>query len=290
MRRGFHAQLVFSNAGNLVAIATGSDATTEHECGAKPMMMALTDGVNAQEATVKQLQATGLKKLLQVVSPIQYPNLLETKRISKLPPELQFVEQQTNEGPEAWFGLCRQPFPCYENELRLNKAFSSDADENVAGAWDERSFCIRVRGEKYVKALRLFWKAVQDGKVAFASSFMQRKGHLSGVVLANVQYISDDERANIRKAQAEMESNLRLRARDDSTELNRELTKILGNSPGYIWMRWKDAEESDIVYGVNPGYGVKIDWGTGYTRQQLLDWAQSGGSYQLTVRRDKVAA
>lgn len=294
MRRGYDANLLFSNQGNLVAISTGSDACAEHECGSRPLLSALCNQVDEGNAIVNKLAAG---------EPVEFPHIADIKRISKLPAELQFIEDHSNpDAPEAFLGYARQDLREYKNELNFPSDSFVKRDINVAGAWDERSFAVRVRGAKYVKALKEFYQAMVDGKVLFAGTILEdrAKVRLSGVILANSQFISDADKAKMKTAQLEYEASLRLQAKDDSASLVAEMRKLSG-MPNYhfgllwvqwadrLWMKREDPREPEVVYGLNPGYDVKADYLGPYTRQQLLDWAKSGFSYKLTNQRQSRA-
>lgn len=275
MRNGNEASLLFSNAGNLVAIATGSDACAEHECGSKELLAALSpQSVTSDEAILSRLRKG---------KAVEYPSLFEQKRITNLPAGYQFIVVD-GEVPEAWLGYARHPLTEYAHELRFPGDYRTNVDHDVAGAWDSRSFAVRVRGQKYVKALKAFDEALRRGDVMFAGTFLKRpKTQLAGVMLANRNFISDEDRAELSKAQREYESKLRLKARDHSQELRLQVEKILGgkSSIGYLWAAWSDEQETTVVYRLNPGYGIKAQYGGPYTREQLLDWARAGMAYEL---------
>jgi hypothetical protein len=279
MRKGFYPQLVFTNSGNLVGIATGSDATTEHEIGIQPLLCAMTSSSVDEEAVVTQLK--GVFSAL-----VKYPNLAESRRITRLPESFQYVETEGKDGqPEAWLGVCNGNITNWgRTELEFPHPHSfSERDMDVAAAYSDRDFGIRVRGKKYVKALRGFHEAMKAGDVMFGGLFFERpKMHLSGLVLVNRKFLGDEDKASLAKAQRDLESKLRLKARDDTRELAQQMYKMTGRDPGYLWVRWADAEEKSISYYLNPGYGIKADYGGPYTRQQLLDWAGANYGYQLT--------
>ena len=274
MRQGMYPRLVFTKSGNLVAIATGSDACAEHECGSKDLMSAMTNQFADEETLVK-----ALKKGRAVT----YPSVLECKRVVRMPADqFQFVVVE-GETPEAWLGLARHPLQGYENELQFHRGFSKDVDTNVAGAWDSQSFALRVRGAKYVKALKAFHDAMQRGEVVFAGTFLKRtEERLGGVILANRKFLSDEDLAGVATAQQDYESKLRLKARDDSRELQGQLQQLLdGKGIGYLWAAWSGPDESSVVYCLNPGYGIKAQYYGPYTRAQLLDWVRAKMAYEL---------
>jgi hypothetical protein len=278
MRRGYESKLVFSKSGNLVAFATGSDHCAEHECGAKPLMSALTNNGISEEWALAELRKSK--------TPV-YPDILESKRISTFPQQLQFLVTE-GEVPEAWLGYARHALTDYSNELRFYDM--KDQDPDVAGAWDDRSFAIRVRGKKYVKALKAFHQSLLAGKVVFAGTFFRRDGDpLGGVVLADLTKVSDDDRKAVKVAQEKMESGLRLKARSEADDLTRTLAEAFGRYVGFVWPVWKDEVDGDIAYAMNPGYNINADYYGPYTKEQLLHWAQAKCSYHLSPEFRKAA-
>jgi hypothetical protein len=282
MRRGNDPMLVFSKSGNLVAIATGADACAEHECGSKPLLEALC----VQPANDAKIIAE-----LKAGKTVTYPDLLESKRITRFPASLQWIEAaEAGREPEACFGLANSPIDFTRHELELFDRFSGTRDKDVAGAWDEGSFAIRVRGQKYVAALREFYKALRDGKVAFAGLFFKRDPlHLSGVILADTRYLSDEDRQAIAVAQKKHEASLRLKARSEADMLMYQLSQKLRGTHiggiGFLWPIWGDANESTVVYALNPGYQVNASYYGPYTKEELLAWGEAKGAYRLVPKR-----
>jgi hypothetical protein len=284
MRRGYESKLVISKSGNLVAFATGSDHCTEHECGAKPLMSALTDSGISEEWVLAELR--------NGKTPV-YPDILESKRISSFPQQLQFIVTE-GEVPEAWLGYDRRPLTDYSNELQFHdlrdQGRVQEHDPDVAGAWDDGSFAIRVRGKKYVKALKAFHQSLLAGKVAFAGTFFKRDGdRLGGVVLAELTKVSDDDRKAVKVAQEKMESGLRLKARSEADGLTRALAEAFGRYVGFVWPVWKDEVDGEIAYAMNPSYNIDADYYGPYTKEQLLEWAQAKCSYHLSPEYRKAA-
>lgn len=309
MRKGYYPTLVFSKKGNLIAISTGSDACAEHEMGSKKMMSVLCEQYDNEAALLKKLrsyqppgvvekiktlvggtqEAVSLKERVSRDASFKYPDVLEIKRITKAPKELQFIEVFDKDGKltEAYMGLAPNALNEYSHELQYpSGTFRTDVNLDIAGAWDERSFAIRVRGAKLAKALKVFYQAMLDKKVVFAGTFMNG-WRISGVILANTDFLPDEQKKNIQEAQADYEKALRLKALDDSDELYRELYKMNNNRGfGYLWAMFKDASETEVVYGLNPHSDVNADYLGPYTATQLRDWVASGCSYRLTWKSD----
>lgn len=278
MRHGYHARLAFSNSGNLVAFGTGSDACAEHEIGSRELQDALSNGYAGDDKLLAQLRAG------QTVS--QFPSVIERKRICKNLDRIQFIEVPGTEEqpPQAILGYVDggTNLMYFKKELEFAH-FASDADKDVSGAWCADSFAIRVRGKKYVKALKGFYEALKAGHVAFAGTFYREtfgSDRLNGVILADMRYLDDVSRANMAAAQTKYESELRLKARDDSRPLMHEMSKLAGprwqHSFLHVSARWKNEVGGEVVYHLNPGREMKAQFGGPYTRQQLLDWAKAG--------------
>ncbi len=278
MRRGYDARLILNAQGALVAFATGADFTAEHEGGSRPLMTALCDEPSLDERVLADLRAG---------RPVRYPSVLERKRVTRNLNQLQFIEMPgvpDKEPPQALLGYARQPLHVYKSELEFPRFARPDVDCDVVGAWDSKSFALRVRGIEKVRALRTFFYAMRSSDVVFAGTFMPDRPRLKGVVMAREDLLGEESLAQMPQAQSQYESTMRLKARDDSTELTREMLKVCGRPSahfGFLWAAWKDADESEVVYRLNPGYGIKAQYGGPYTRQQLLDWAAAGFEYEL---------
>jgi hypothetical protein len=273
MRRAYEGKLVFSVSGNLVAIATGSDFCAEHEHGAKPLMTCLTNHADSEGDIIAALK-NGEHP--------DYPKQLETKRIVKFPDTLVF-EVKEGDVPEAtlaFMAYSRRSIADYENELRFIEDVKRQ-DPNLACAWSDRDFGIRVRGKKYVRGLKAFYEALRAGNVVFAGKFFQREGErLSGLVLADLTKLGEKDKAAAAEAQVKWESELRLKARSEANDISCALNQV--RNVGHIWPMWKDGTESEVVYGLNPGHAVDADYWGPYSKEQLLAWGKAKFSYRLT--------
>lgn len=295
MNRGYGAKLVWSDSGALIGFATGSDACAEHECGSKPLRAKLCSQFDFEHSVVAALgqisrgSTQGERRV--GLSGFQYPSLLESKRVTKFPKGLRFVEKDGTV-PEALLSCADFDVGIDDSEL----AFATfpgfrtyDHDPNVAGAWCENAFALHVRSARYVNSMRGFYEAILKGQVVFGSSFFRRHQNLTGVILVNSTLLSENDTIAVREAQSEYESSLRLKARDDTAALRQDMRAASGiqESPGFIWVRWKDETESDVVYCLNPAYGVKAGYLGPYTRSQLLAWAGQRYSFHLKPERSE---
>lgn len=290
MRKGNESKLILNKQGQIIGFATGSDFCSEHEQGSKPLLSALCEQYAQEADTLQQLQKQLaakkggiLRKLLAGNAEVQYPNLFEAKRITKLPDGLQFKVCE-GDTPEAILGFARYSIDYFkDSELRFPSYVGKDGDKDVAGAWDEESFAIRVRGAKYVAMLKEFYEGLQAKRAVFAGTFVADH-RCNGVIMALEDRMTDEMKAAAVAAQAQYESKLRLKACDDSSEVLAEMRKAYGSDrfwPGFLWVVWKDAEESEVLYGLNP-MSVDADYLGPYTRDQLLTWAKAKCDYRLT--------
>ena len=279
MRKGNNPALVFDKKGRLVALATGSDATNEHECGSKELMSALCEQYAGEDHLISQIRDG---------KTVKFPMFLDIKRITRFPEGLVFEETSGGAGslPEAIMGYApnKMALRIYEAELMFPVFQIQNVDKDVAGAWDSRSFAIRVRGEKYVKALKDFYTALRAGKVLFASTFFQRKGmRLSGVVLANSEYFRPEDFVAIREAEEEYYTRLRLKAHDESREIYRSVCDLLGeNYIGHISPFRFDESGTQVLYWFNPDPRLNVGSRGPYSKEAILDWAKANGRYRLS--------
>lgn len=186
--------------------------------------------------------------------------------------------------PQAWLGVCKGGILNWgRTELAFTPTLeSSGRDPNVAAAFSNRDFGIRVRGAKYVRALRDFHRTMTEGDVMFAGLFFERSDfHLEGLLLANRKFLGDRDKAQLAQAQRNWESSLRLKALANTEELSQQMRKIAGRSPRNLGAKWLDEAQTSIGYYLSSGNGVREDFGGPHTREQLLDWAKAGYSYFL---------
>ncbi len=279
MRKGNCARLVFDRKGHLVAIATGSDATSEHEWGSKRLMEALCEQYAIEATLIDKIKAG---------EEVTFPPLMDVKRITRFPSGLQFEETPESFGtePEAILGYLESPmgFKFFINELMFPTIVGEDDDPNVAGAWDERSFAIRVRGKKYVKALKEFHEAILAKHVIFASTFFKRKDmpRLSGVVLANSLYFRGEDLAAMQQVESKYNRTLRLKALDESREITQKVRKLLGmNDIGDIRARTFDGFTQEVLYSFDAKSELNVRREDYFTKNELLRWANSKGCSRL---------
>lgn len=310
MRKGFNAAVVLDKDGEIFAISTGSDATAEHEGGSKPMQHALCQPVLKQPEPGllgKLAQACGLTEPApltdeQLVSalrkgqPVVYPALIDRKAIYHNLDKLHYVAGTEKGEPVAVFGYS----PDGLNAVRVDQGeLQLYPNEKYAGAWDEREFGFKVRGEEMVGKLKRFAETAQAGDAVFAGTFLEdlEGTRLSGVIIAVKSGVGPQHQAAIDKAQREWEAGLRLKAKARVDELiimgRRSDARPHAESPGHIWPVWTDGPDSDVAYALNPGYGVKAEYWGPYTFEELEQWILAETKFHLkpaTLRPGRAAA
>lgn len=280
MQKGFRPALVLDKKGRVLAIATGSDATSEHEGGSAPLMRGLCgDAPLTAKSVAERLQA---KQLTQI------PDLLEGRQLLRNLDQLVWKEgTATVRGMD---GVSTEPtgmlaYSTHEGEAdRMADSpalalpnFSQPTD--ISGAWDDSGFAIRVMGKKQVAALRAFYEALQQGHGMFAGMFLKEHAgqHLSGVIICNTQLLRPEHKAAMQAAQADFEETVQLHAEARVKEL---YDAAPGQRAwfGYIYPIRRDTLEDGskiVLYGLNPAYGVKTPPGV-YSFEALKTWIEAG--------------
>lgn len=280
MRKGFNPEILLDKRGQVFAIATGSDACAEHECGSARLMDSLCGF--PQEG---QSDSALIAALRRGESP-QYPALVDRKRLTRNLDKVTFMEGTDGGQPVAVLGF--SPYgeiPLDHHELR---SWASDSTI-VTGAWCDSAFAIRVVGQKWVTKLKRFADELREGNCLFAGTFLNDTGHrrLAGVIIANEKSLRPEHRDAIAKAQSEWEASLRLKARSRLDELQEEYwqarkTNPKAEYPGFIWPVWKDGVvDGEVLYALNPGYGVRAPYWGPYDFEQLRAWVFAEKKFDL---------
>ncbi|MCC5612147.1 hypothetical protein LC612_36825 [Nostoc sp. CHAB 5834] len=279
MEQGFNPRLLFTKTGNLMAFTTGSDACAEHEIGSNRLQRRLTAATHSLDewADLYRHNAT-----------VQIQPLLERKRIAaeKAKEHIEFITHEGTEETAMLFSTERGnvptlSFPSFKSELR---------DPDIAAAWDERDFAIKVRGKKYCKALRQMYEAMLNGDAYFGGTFLQARGslQLEGLVFVNYRYLDDESKSKVKSAQEDFIANIQLKARGNIIQLYADMRQECHKHdiPGFLWETRFDSETGDVLYSINPRVGVTQNHYGPYRRQELLDWAATGYKAPLgTVER-----
>ncbi len=276
MRKGNQPAVLMDPKGEIFAIATGSDATSEHEWGSDTLMTELSGHAPLKSADVaRALKARQLKAVPDVLAPRSIVRDLDG-----------IVLQRGKEQGEAVAAI---GYTARGSELQLLRhpelSFSRFADpKDLAGAWDDSSFGFKVRGDKLVAKLEHFHAALHAGHGAFAGLYLadQRHPRLSGVIVCNTQLLRPEHRAAMKKAQADFELNVELHQRSRVDELQRAAEPAFRGrhrSFGHIWPVWKNRSAPDeVVYGYNPGYGIDHSLYGHYSFDELNNWLNNGAN------------
>ena len=284
MRKGYEPRLVFDKKNRLVALATGSDACAEHECGIEHLMRklgAMPPG-KAEDAAIVQALRAG--------EPVQYPDLMEKLRVTNMR-ALHFDVVGADAVLWSDFAGLSAEYNAVENLLKNtsefsypHKNFSSGRDLNIAAMWDDNSFAIKVRTPRYVKALQGFFEAAQRGDVMFGGRFFTSGDvRIGGIILVNREMLRTEHVQAQRAAQAAYEKSLRLQAASQLEALNRELKSIFGTHSywdyfTYIWAAWADSsdESQGVRYKVNTSSQAQragLQYAKPYRFEELVEFA-----------------
>lgn len=282
------SNLIFTKKGNLVGLSTGSDHCSEHEWGIVKLMDSLCAAFESVDEAAKRMRSKNssiIKKHLEMImGGFKYPEIIESKRIQKDNSRIFFVEEETSGMSCGW--LFYHPEidsadDLYKIAIQFPKTIDGKTKEMVS-AWCDYGFIIGVNGRRNIKALRNFHAAMREGHVVFAGKWLNRDPmHLSGIVLADVRYMSDKDKANIQSAQEKQNSQIRLKAYSDVPELYSMIRESAPNCKCHLSPRWKDETETDILYWLNPHHGTQAEFGGPYPKEAIVDWIVANGSYKL---------
>lgn len=300
MRKGYNPELVLDKKGNIFAIATGSDACAEHECGSAAMQRWLCSGFagkdsNMEQKLIEQLRQADkepgrMAKLLRLSpKPVAFPALLSQKVIDSNLQHIHFVEgedKHLKQPAAVLWASDRQSTP----DLNYRELSIWKAENEIAGAWDEDGFAFKVVGDKLIKKLKAFADKLKAGQGCFAGLFLADSGNrrLSGVIVALHTELRPEHKAALAKAQADYESNMLLKSRSRVDELHAVAHPRQGarephlKTPGYMWPVWKDGVVGgEVLYALNPSYAVKAQYWGPYSFEQLREWIVAKDKFEL---------
>ena len=259
MKRGYKPRALISGT-QLLAIGTGSDHCTEHECGSKPLLSRFTTaphGTNSED-----IAKAILRNELSSV-----PSLISFKTLNRNLSDIKLIESAT----ATMIGCGR------ESSLNFkNPELAKSPTEQFSGAWDEDSFGFVAYEPKHREALRAFHARILEGKVVFSGLFMDNAG-LSGVILADISLLESNYQPAIKAAQREFNLKVDLHKKSRVDELNAIRIKHT-RSFVYIWPVW-NPQGTGALYNINP-MGEKAEHGL-YTFDELKAWFEAKGSYIL---------
>lgn len=279
MRKGFNPTMVLDPKGRLVCIATGADATSEHEGGSDELQEALTGVPAARARNVGELRRRNPAHAI--------PDLMHAKRLRQRLDDIVYAEREVKSEPQAGFVFTAgnhslQPFGDEWVDRELSFAVFSEP-KDIAGAWDSRSMGFKARGATKVAQLREFVQAIKEGQGIFAGTFWPETGLLRGVILAREDLLDPEHRAAMVQAQVRFEQDVELHARSRVDELSCLMHRLPAHRPaGRIWPVWKGGVAGgELAYALNPGFGVKAQYYGPYAFEQLRDWLAGGASAAL---------
>lgn len=297
MRKGYSPKLLIDKKGNIFAIATGSDACAEHECGSNPLQFSLCKDFAGKDSSlerelieqIRKSEAPGLlsKAFNLPQKQVQFPNILAQKVINKNLDHIRFIEGVDSrlKKPAAvlWFTDRFIDIDVNYRELAMN-----DKDE-VAGAWDDRGFAFKVVGEKLVSKLKVFAEKLREGQGCFAGLFLNEthKTRLSGVIVALHTQLRPEHKAAVILAQKAYEDGMLLKARSRLDELHATAypkgTRAAHlRTPGYMWPVWRDGVVGgEVLYALNPDYGINAPYWGPYSFEQLKRWIEAEEKFAL---------
>lgn len=279
MQKGWRPSLLLNKKGQVLGLATGSDATSEHEGGSAPLMTALCGAA----PWTSQAVATALKA--GVLSSV--PNILATRRIVKDLDNILWIEGSVTvrdlEGartePTGMIAYSTRPGAAAAMARSSQVSLPNFAEPtNISAAWDSEGFAFRVMGQKQVDKLREFHKALVAGKGMFAGLFLDKyeSATLTGVILCDETLLRPEHKASMQEAQAEFEEKVDLALASRADELMRahEDCCWFGHVSA---MNFKDNPDGTraVRYWLNPSYGVKAQSGC-YSFEELLPWIAAG--------------
>lgn len=270
MRRGMRPAILANDDGAILAIGTGSDACAEHEQGAAPLISALTGEAAPYASDIGELQKSQ--------PDYTTPKLLETLRIRRELENICFEVQEVKGEKEAVLGFsARGRVEGFGKGFIATELYFPTFSEpkNIAGAWDESGFAIKVRGKELVNQLVEFAKAMKEGRTMFASKCFPHST-LSGVVIAREDLLGPEQFAALEQAQVRFEAEVELYRRSRAQEIIRLAAKVSRFGFFYAWPVWADKPYGEIVYRVNPGRGFNMPYGTSASFEELTAWLNAG--------------
>jgi hypothetical protein len=147
-RRGMYSEMVWGKNG-VIGVAFGADATTEHECGVKPIWQAFG---------LRETRTEGL--IIRKEVPVYG---LERRTNTLVPPTFQWFKHQ-EEGEGFAFGS-HLDAPT-NTEVHFYRHRDHDPDP-IAAAWSDERFVIVAREAKHIRGLREIFDAFNAKQGAF---------------------------------------------------------------------------------------------------------------------------
>lgn len=147
MQNTQQARLVLNADGRIVALALGSHPGAQGQVRPATLASMLCAKSCSKEEVLKRMEAGD--------SSVKAPNLLENARLIRTLDEVRFSGTGSAE-PKAILWFAGFDLHRFNGQLDFPSVDSTDADSNVAAAWNDEGFAVCVRGEQYVRALQQF--------------------------------------------------------------------------------------------------------------------------------------
>lgn len=286
MRQGFNPKIFFTPKGEIFAIATGSDACTEHECGSQPMQEALCTGSEYFVPDTVVIDA------LRKNGKAEFPDMVTRKTLRKNLERLRFLEGAGSHGRQMAAIVFQQRLYADDAPLARYRELDPVCDHQISGAWDEDSFGFLTAEPKLNAKLKVFFEALQKRDGIFAGTFLKSEEFegATGVMIALQSKLRPEHRIAIKAAQTDYEQSLRLKALSRVAELH-DLKRAADapahvRHPGHLWPVWENGPGSTVMYAVNPDYMSKKWVGYGpYSFEDLKAWMLAETPYNLVSSR-----
>lgn len=260
MRRATRSTMwLLSDDGSVQGLSLGSDSTAEHEWG--------VDGLRS---------TLGVKKTFE--------NGVADRVSQKVPPV--FYKQYTlDDGTPAAYlsfgssysrGLLEsgEVPPYLAKEVSFFGPHDAPDAMNLSCAWDDQGILIHVRTQEQVDYLEQFKSAIERKDIAFGGDLLDEKRfYRAGGLIFVIPSRIDPRLAQ--QAYEKDQSLVRLRQAAEKIGLDKEL-RAAGKRWFALSPRWKDKQESEVVYWLNPQN--QQDYSSGlYTADELRQWANEKG-------------
>lgn len=225
------------SARRLAVIATGCDATTEHECGIAPLLRR----ISGHGEPLRAEDYGRMKKAGQIEA---YPNILDFRRVG-LADSIRSATQHIRGEDVLVVGTYVLP-----NELHFGR------NANLHAEWDDRNFLFAARiGSIEEELLRQFLELAKAGHLIIGqvpAEDIAPREHFSGIIFSDARMVSDEAKERV---QREFEESCRVWEDSEIDEVRDRMRTLFPSDWSYVWpVRLKSGS---IGYNINPGYAVR---------------------------------
>jgi len=152
--------------------------------------------------------------------------------------------------------------------------FGQGESKDMGSAWGDSGALIHVAGAENIGRLRALKAAFEDRDIVLGSSVSEAGFHSDASGLIFIRRSSIPEPVAQRVLEQD-QSKQRLKAASQATGIEKELRQA-GKNFFALSPRWADAQESEVVYWLNPMEQSQNDAGW-YTVDELRQWAKDTG-------------